>query len=133
MRKSRQTFYSLSIYFRYLSDINLTLTGNIEINIDKMVFEKNFKNYINHKEQFAEKARRRREAIIQKRKKQAQIDDADDYFNEDEILSNTGSDYQYRDADDMKIAYDTIATGKRRKKGVQLFHAEKFQFAFKFA
>ena len=36
--------------------------------IDKMVFEKNFKNYINHKEQFAEKARRRREAIIKKRK-----------------------------------------------------------------
>ena len=51
--------------------------------IDKMVFEKNFKNYINHKEEFAEKARRRREAIIQKRKKQAEMDDADDYFNED--------------------------------------------------
>ena len=40
MGKSRQTFYSLSIYFRYLSDINLTLTENIEINIDKMVFKK---------------------------------------------------------------------------------------------
>ena len=35
MGKSRQTFYSLSIYFRYLPDINLTLTGKIEINIDK--------------------------------------------------------------------------------------------------
>ena len=31
------------------------------------------------------------------------MDDIDDYFNEDKILSNTSSDYQYRDADDMKI------------------------------
>ena len=33
----------------------------------------------------------------------------------------------------MQDAYNTIATGKRRKKGVQLFHAQKYEFAFRFS
>ena len=50
-------------------------------------------------------------------------EDVDDYYNEDEILSNTGSDYQYKDVEDMQAAYETLAGGKRKKKGVQLFFA----------
>lgn len=37
--------------------------------MDKIAFQKKFKNYLNHKEEFLEKARKRREAIINKRKK----------------------------------------------------------------
>jgi len=43
------------------------------------------------------------------------------------VLSNTGSDYQYRDADDMQAAYDQMTTGKKRKgANKQLFHCEKY-------
>lgn len=87
--------------------------------MDKMLFDKKFKNYLNHKQEFAEKARQRQMAIREKRRKlQEGLEEADDYFNEEEVLSNTGSDYQYRDAEDMQAAYETLATGKRKKKGV---------------
>lgn len=37
--------------------------------IDKMTFDKKFKNYLNHKQEFLEKAKRRQEAIREKRRK----------------------------------------------------------------
>lgn len=37
--------------------------------MDKMVFDKKFKNYLNHKQQFLDKAKRRQEAILEKRRK----------------------------------------------------------------
>ena len=49
-------------------------------------------------------------------------------------MSNTDSDYQFSNANDMMEAYEQIATGKRHKKGgVPLFHAEKFEFAFRYS
>lgn len=101
--------------------------------IDKMTFDKKFKNYLNHKQQFLEKAKRRQEAIREKRRKLKEgQNEVDDYYNEEQILSQTGSDYQYKDAEDMDDAYQLLATGKKRKKGgVQLFYAEKFEFAFR--
>ena len=37
--------------------------------IEKMVFDKKFKNYLQHKQEFEERARRRRNAIREKRRK----------------------------------------------------------------
>jgi hypothetical protein len=37
--------------------------------MDKVAFEKKFKNYLNHKQEFLEKAKRRQEAIREKRRK----------------------------------------------------------------
>jgi len=48
------------------------------------------------------------------------------------VLSNTGSEYQYRDADDMQAAYDQMMTGKKRKGGsFELFHGELFENEFR--
>ena len=70
-----------------------------------MMYEKKFKNYLNHREEFRELAKRRRNNIIKERKKKAILKPGEDYFNEDELLSNTDSDYQYQDAGDMFAAY----------------------------
>jgi hypothetical protein len=39
------------------------------------------------------------------------------YYNEEEVLSNTGSEYQYQNANDMQEAYEEMTTGKKRKGG----------------
>lgn len=50
--------------------------------MDKMLFDKKFKNYLNHKQEFAEKARQRQMAIRERRRKlQEGLEEADDYFN----------------------------------------------------
>lgn len=48
----------------------------------------------------------------------------DEYYNEQEVLSNNDEDYQYRNAEDMLAAYDQMVNGKKRKTGrqLQLFH-----------
>ena len=97
-----------------------------------MVFDKKFKNYLNHRQEFMEKAKRRREAIIEKRKQEKEGNaNADDYFNEEEILSNNDRDYIFENASDMKVFLNELKTGQRKKRGVQLFHAEKFEYEFR--
>jgi hypothetical protein len=55
-----------------------------------------------------------------------------EYYNEEEVLSNTGSDYQYRDANDMQAAYDQMTTGKKRKGShMQLYHCEYYENEFR--
>jgi hypothetical protein len=102
---------------------------------DKMLFDKKFKNFLNHKQEYLEKARRGKgETAGSRRPARRNYDNLADaeYFNEEEVLSNTGSDYQYRDADDMQAAYEQMTTGKKRKGAhQQLFHCELFENEFR--
>ena len=97
-----------------------------------MVFDKKFKNFLNHKEEYLSKARSK--AKNRQRAAKRTPEDAGDaeYYNEEEVLSNTGSDYQYRDATDMQAAYDQLLTGKRGKGGrCELFHCEHYENLFR--
>lgn len=91
-----------------------------------MLFDKKFKNFLNHKQEYLDKARKnKKETDTKARKIKKNYDNLGDaqYYNEEEVLSNTGSDYQYKDADDMQAAYDQMTTGKKRKGAQrQLFH-----------
>lgn len=91
-----------------------------------MLFDKKFKNYLNHRQEYLEKARKRcTSTLAQTKNKSKQLVDLGEaeYYNEEEVLSNTGSEYQYKDADDMQAAYEQMTTGKKPKGGqLQLFH-----------
>lgn len=107
------------------ADKNATISDT-----DKMLFDKKFKNFLNHKQEYLDRARKGKKEDSKRRngkKKYENLGDAE-YYNEEEVLSNTGSDYQYRDADDMQAAYEQMTTGKKRKGGnKQLFHCELYE------
>lgn len=95
-----------------------------------MLFDKKFKNFLNHKQDYLDKARKntnKKQDIKNSGKRNIpNLADAQ-YYNEEEVLSNTGSDYQYKDATDMQAAYDQMTTGKKRKGAQkQLFHCEYY-------
>jgi hypothetical protein len=95
-----------------------------------MLFDKKFKNFLNHRQEYLDKARKNTKGEAKKKNIKRNYDNLGDaeYYNEEEVLSNTGSDYQYRDADDMQAAYDQMTTGKKRKGALkQLFHCEYYE------
>lgn len=93
-----------------------------------MIFDKKFKNYLNHRQEYLERARGGHQKK-QKGVKRAPIDLGDaQYYNEEEVLSNTGSEYQYQNASDMQAAYEQMTTGKKQKGGkFQLFPPDLFE------
>ena len=99
---------------------------------DRMLFDKKFKNFLNHKDEFLSKARRKVKAARKGAKRTYEdVGDAE-YYNEEEVLSNTDSDYQYQDAEDMQAAYDQMLTGKKGKSGkLQLCHCEMYENLFR--
>ena len=56
-----------------------------------MMFEKKFKNFLNHREEFRSKAKRRRDRILKQRKDQPAIEVGEEYYDEEDVLSNDGS------------------------------------------
>jgi len=102
---------------------------------DKMLFDKKFKNYLNHKQEYLTKARKAgiNHTYGKNANKNVDEDGGDaEYYNEEEVLSNTGSDYQYKDAKDMKAAYDQMTTGKKRQGShLQLYHCEYYENEFR--
>lgn len=85
-----------------------------------MVFDKKFKNYLNHRQEYLERARGQSgtQGPTAKRAKKEYLNLGEaEYYNEEEVLSNTGSDYQYQNASDMQAAYEEMTTGKKRKGG----------------
>ena len=95
-----------------------------------MVFDKKFKNYLNHRQEYLEKARKRASPSKEKGKQKKQFPNLGEaeYYNEQEVLSNTGSEYQYQNAGDMQAAYLEMTTGKKRKGGKgELFPPELYE------
>ena len=96
-----------------------------------MMFDKKFKNYLNHRQEYLQRARKNASPSKKKgngkQKPPLNLAEAE-YYNEEEVLSNTGSEYQYQDAGDMQAAYLEMTTGKKRKGGKgELFPPELFE------
>ena len=85
-----------------------------------MIFDKKFKNFLNHRQEYLEKARKKASPGKNKGAGRTRLPlnlAEAEYYNEEEVLSNTGSEYQYQNASDMQAAYLEMTTGKKRKGG----------------
>ena len=69
----------------------------------KLVFDRRFKGFINHKEEILNKNSRRREMIRSGKLKGEE--EPDEFIVEDDVLSNTDEDFEYHNAEDMQNAY----------------------------
>lgn len=58
----------------------------------KLVFDRRFKGFINHKEEIMRKNQQRREAV-RERRQQKQEDEPDEFIVEDDVLSNEEEDF----------------------------------------
>lgn len=96
----------------------------------KLVFDRRFKGFINHKEEILRKNQQRRD-MIRERKQRNGEQEPDEFIIEDDILSNTEEDFEYQNAEDMQSAYAQIFNGKKAPSRVVLKHAKKYEYEFR--